>query len=59
MTGQTSRRRRDRAAEVPVGSNRTWTKVVILLLFMVLAIVFLVPMYWMVVSSFRTQGDLF
>jgi len=59
MTGQSSRRRRDRAAEVPVGSNRTWSKLVILLLFMVLTVVFLIPMYWMVVSSLRPQGDLF
>lgn len=59
MTGRASRRRRDRAAEVPVGSNRTWSKLVILLLFMVLTVVFLVPMYWMVVSSLRPQGDLF
>jgi ABC-type glycerol-3-phosphate transport system permease component len=57
MSGQSSRR--NRAAEVPVGSNRTWSKLVILLLFLVLTVVFLVPMYWMVVSSLRPQGDLF
>jgi ABC-type glycerol-3-phosphate transport system permease component len=51
--------RRDRAAQVPVGSNQPWSKLVILLLFMVLAVVFLIPMYWMVVSSFRPQSSLF
>jgi ABC-type glycerol-3-phosphate transport system permease component len=51
--------RRDRAAQVPVGSNRAWSKLTILLLFLVLAAIFLVPLYWMVVSSFRPQGDLF
>jgi ABC-type glycerol-3-phosphate transport system permease component len=59
MTGRTSGRRRDNAAEVPVGSNRTWSKLVILFLFLILAIVFLAPMYWMVVSSLRPQGELF
>jgi ABC-type glycerol-3-phosphate transport system permease component len=59
MTDRPSRRRGDRAAEVPVGSNRTWSKLLILLLFLVLAVVFLVPMYWMVVNSFRPQGELF
>ncbi len=59
MTDRASIGRRDRAAEVPVGSNRTWSKLVILLLFLVLTVVFLVPMYWMVVSSLRPQGDLF
>jgi ABC-type glycerol-3-phosphate transport system permease component len=48
-----------RAANVPVGSNRTWNKLVILLLFLVLAVIFLVPIYWMVVNSFRPQGELF
>jgi ABC-type glycerol-3-phosphate transport system permease component len=58
MTGRTDLRR-DRAAEVPVGSNRAWSKLVILLLFLVLAVVFLVPIYWMVVNSFRPRGELF
>jgi ABC-type glycerol-3-phosphate transport system permease component len=48
-----------RAANVPVGSNRTWNKLVILLLFLVLAVIFLIPIYWMVVNSFRPQGQLF
>jgi ABC-type glycerol-3-phosphate transport system permease component len=51
--------RRDRAADVPVGSNRTWNKLAILLLFLVLSVVFLIPVYWMIVNSFRSQGDLF
>jgi len=50
---------RDRAAQVTVGSNDAWSKLVILLLFLVLAVVFLIPLYWMVVNSFRPQGDLF
>jgi ABC-type glycerol-3-phosphate transport system permease component len=50
---------RDRAAQTPVGSNRAWSKLVILLLFLVLAVVFLIPVYWMVVSSFRPQSELF
>jgi ABC-type glycerol-3-phosphate transport system permease component len=50
---------RDRAAQVPVGSNKAWSKLVILLLFLVLAVVFVVPLYWMVVSSFRPQDELF
>ena len=51
--------REDQAAQVPVGSNKAWSKLAILLLFLVLAVVFLVPLYWMVVSSFRPQGELF
>jgi ABC-type glycerol-3-phosphate transport system permease component len=51
--------RTDRAADVPVGSNRVWSKLVILLLFLVLGVVFLIPIYWMVVNSFRPQGELF
>ncbi len=51
--------RRNRAAQVPVGSNKAWSKLAILLLFAVLAAIFLVPIYWMVVNSFRPQGDLF
>jgi ABC-type glycerol-3-phosphate transport system permease component len=50
---------KDQAAQVPVGSNPRWSKLAILLLFMVLAVVFLIPMYWMVVSSFRPQSSLF
>ncbi len=52
-------RRTDQAAGVPVGSNPTWNRLVILLIFLVVAVVFLVPIYWMVVNSFRPQGDLF
>jgi ABC-type glycerol-3-phosphate transport system permease component len=59
MTGRVNGPRRDQAAEAPVGSNRTWSKLVILLLFLVISVVFLVPIYWMVVSSFRPQGELF
>jgi ABC-type glycerol-3-phosphate transport system permease component len=49
----------DRAAQVPVGSNRAWSRLVILLLFLILAVVFLIPVYWMVVNSFRPRGELF
>jgi ABC-type glycerol-3-phosphate transport system permease component len=59
VTSRWTSSRKDRAAEVPVGSNRTWNKLVILLLFLVLAAIFLVPVYWMVVNSLRPQGDLF
>jgi ABC-type glycerol-3-phosphate transport system permease component len=58
VTGRT-RTRAAAAAEAPVGSNRTWSRLVILLLFLVLSVVFLIPMYWMIVSSFRPQGELF
>jgi ABC-type glycerol-3-phosphate transport system permease component len=57
MTGRSDRK--DQAAQVPVGSNPRWSKLAILLLFMVLAVVFLIPMYWMLVSSFRPQSSLF
>lgn len=59
MTGRFSRSRKDQAAAVPVGSNPTWSKLSILLLFLVISVVVLVPIYWMVVSSFRPQGELF
>jgi ABC-type glycerol-3-phosphate transport system permease component len=59
MNGRSRSGRRDQAAQVPVGSNRTWSKLVILLFFLVLAVIFLVPMYWMVVSSLRPQTELF
>jgi ABC-type glycerol-3-phosphate transport system permease component len=59
MTARTEPLARDTAALVPVGSNRTWSRLVILLLFLILAVVFLIPLYWMVVSSFRPQSDLF
>jgi ABC-type glycerol-3-phosphate transport system permease component len=59
MTSRWTARGGDQATKVPVGSNRAWSKLVILLVFLVLAVVFLVPIYWMVVSSFRPQGDLF
>lgn len=59
MTNRWDPSSKDRAAQVPVGSNRTWNKLTILLIFLVIATIFLVPVYWMVVSSFRTQGDLF
>jgi ABC-type glycerol-3-phosphate transport system permease component len=49
----------DRAATVPVGSNPTWSKLAILFLFLIISVVFLIPIYWMVVSSFRPQGELF
>ncbi len=49
----------DRATQAPVGANRAWNRLVILLLFLVLSVVFLIPIYWMVVSSFRPQGELF
>jgi ABC-type glycerol-3-phosphate transport system permease component len=55
----TRRGRKGQAAQAPVGSSAPWSKLVILLLFMVLAVVFLIPMYWMVVSSFRPQSSLF
>jgi len=52
--------RRDAAATpAPVGSNRTWSRLVNMLFFLVLSIVFLIPMYWMIVSSFRPQGEIF
>jgi ABC-type glycerol-3-phosphate transport system permease component len=59
MTGRFASTAKDRAAEVPVGSNQAWSRLVILLLFLVLSIIFLVPIYWMVVSSFRPQDELF
>ena len=59
MTAPSTTTRRDRAAQVPVGSNKTWSRMVILLLFLVLAVVFLVPLYWMIVSSLRPQAELF
>ncbi len=59
MTGRINRTRGDGAAAAPVGSNPAWSKLVILLLFLVISVVFLVPIYWMVVSSFRPQGELF
>jgi ABC-type glycerol-3-phosphate transport system permease component len=59
MTGRFNRTRGDQAAEAPVGANRTWSKLAILLLFLVISVVFLIPIYWMVVSSFRPQGELF
>jgi ABC-type glycerol-3-phosphate transport system permease component len=58
MTARTDSRR-DRAAQVPIGSNKAWSKLAILLLFLVLAVIFLIPLYWMLVSSFRPQGELF
>lgn len=59
MTRRFGKTHRDEAALAPVGSNRAWSKLVILLLFLVISVVFLVPIYWMVVSSFRPQGELF
>jgi ABC-type glycerol-3-phosphate transport system permease component len=59
MTNRWTPSSRDRAAQVPVGSNPAWSKLVILLLFLVFAAVFLIPIYWMVVNSFRPQGELF
>jgi ABC-type glycerol-3-phosphate transport system permease component len=59
MTARSIASLKDRAAQVPVGANQAWSKLVILLLFLVLAVVFLIPLYWMVVSSFRPQSDLF
>lgn len=50
---------RNQASQAPVGSNRAWSKLAILLLFLVISVVFLIPIYWMVVSSFRPQGELF
>jgi ABC-type glycerol-3-phosphate transport system permease component len=58
MTGRDDSSR-DRAAQAPVGSNRAWSRLIILFLFLVLAVVFLIPVYWMVVSSFRPQSELF
>lgn len=54
-----SPRRSVRAGGLPVGSNPTWNRLVILLIFLVVAVIFLVPIYWMVVNSLRPQGDLF
>jgi ABC-type glycerol-3-phosphate transport system permease component len=59
MTAPSVATTRDRAAEVPVGSNKAWSRLVILLVFLVLAVVFLIPLYWMVVSSLRPQDALF
>ncbi len=59
MTNGPTDSRRDRARRATVGSNQTWSKLAILLLFLVIAVVFLVPIYWMIVNSFRPQGDLF
>jgi ABC-type glycerol-3-phosphate transport system permease component len=59
MTARSIASPRDRAAQVPVGANQPWSKLVILLLFLVLAVIFVVPLYWMVVSSFRPQSELF
>ena len=59
MTNRTDSTRQDRAAAAPVGSNKAWSKLVILFLFLVISVVFLIPIYWMVVSSFRPQGELF
>jgi ABC-type glycerol-3-phosphate transport system permease component len=59
MTTRSIASPRDRAAQVPVGSNQNWSKLVILLLFLALSVVFLAPLYWMVVSSFRPQSELF
>jgi len=59
MTNRFNTKDADRAAAEPVGSNPAWSKLVILLLFLVISVVFLVPIYWMVVSSFRPQGELF
>jgi len=59
MTARVLGSSRDRAARVPVGSNRAWSKLLILLLFLVLGVIFLIPIYWMVVNSFRPQGELF
>jgi ABC-type glycerol-3-phosphate transport system permease component len=59
MTTRSVASPRDRAAQVPVGSNKAWSKLAILLLFLVLAVIFLIPLYWMVVASFRPQGQLF
>jgi len=59
MTSRWSAARRNTASQVPVGSNRAWSKLAILLLFLVLAVIFLVPIYWMIVNSFRPQGQLF
>ena len=59
MTSRWTTAPRDQAAEVPVGSNKAWSRLASLLLFLVLAVVFLVPLYWMIVSSLRPQSDLF
>jgi ABC-type glycerol-3-phosphate transport system permease component len=59
MTVRPSTSQRDQAAQVPVGSNKAWSRLSILILFLVLSVVFLVPLYWMVVSSFRPQAELF
>jgi ABC-type glycerol-3-phosphate transport system permease component len=52
-------RARDGAAAVAVGSTTLWSRLVVLLLFLVLAAAFLTPIYWMVVNSLRPQGELF
>jgi ABC-type glycerol-3-phosphate transport system permease component len=59
MTARWSSPSKDQAAKVPVGSNKAWSKLTILILFLMLSVIFLVPIYWMVVSSFRPQADLF
>ena len=59
MTGRGDPKSQDQAAEAPVASNRAWSKLAILFLFLVISVVFLIPIYWMVVSSFRPQGELF
>ena len=58
MTARTASSR-NRASQVPVGSDKAWSRLAILLLFLVLAVIFLIPLYWMVVSSFRPQDQLF
>ena len=53
-------RRQDQAAQVPRRLERGLEQArASLLLFLILAVVFLIPLYWMVVSSFRPQGELF
>ena len=59
MTNRTDSTRQDRTSAAPVASNKAWSKLAILFLFLVISVVFLIPIYWMVVSSFRPQGELF
>lgn len=59
MTGRFRRSSPAEVVRVPVGTNRTWSKLALLLFFLVISVIFLIPIYWMVVSSFRPQGELF
>jgi ABC-type glycerol-3-phosphate transport system permease component len=56
---RSGRSSKDEAALAPVGTSTAWSKLVIALLFLVLSVIFLAPIYWMTVGSMRPLGDLF